>query len=192
MKEFIGKKLLWTGEDEESGKTYLFFEGMLAVTAEELGNVEDGASVAEKIIKEKLPSAANIMELQKILIARGAAIPPELYATPVCHKVYLDEVDDSKLQEDLNAYYVRNVSLAKSNVASYDDTVDQIEGSIPIKPVEAILPHAKKLDELGVVFSPDIENQAGAIEVVAHGGEVIMEEIKDGTSKPGTSEEAPK
>lgn len=67
LKRFEGKKLLWAGKDDESGEYVLLFEGMEGVSVPDFTPVDDGTSVAQVILSQKLADAESIMDLRKLV-----------------------------------------------------------------------------------------------------------------------------
>ncbi|NBO55885.1 MAG: hypothetical protein EBU84_15165 [Actinobacteria bacterium] len=67
LRKFVGKKLIWWGQDEENGRTYLFFDDMAAIAAESIVEIDDGVDLAARILSERYEGAKHILELDRLL-----------------------------------------------------------------------------------------------------------------------------
>jgi hypothetical protein len=67
VKKLVGKRLLWIGNDPENGFTYLLFEDMNAFAIEGGEMIQNGSDVMNKILKENISEAENVVSLKNIM-----------------------------------------------------------------------------------------------------------------------------
>jgi hypothetical protein len=71
LSKYVGKKLMWVGNDGDEGTTILLFEGFggFSISEDNATEIVDGRDVASKLISEKLDVALNVVKLKEILEA---------------------------------------------------------------------------------------------------------------------------
>lgn len=67
LSTYEGKKLVWAGFDEDSGKHYLFFEDLSALAVEMITEISDGRVVAKAILANQLEAAQKIISLKGLV-----------------------------------------------------------------------------------------------------------------------------
>jgi hypothetical protein len=78
METFHGKKLMWSGWDEEMECFCLVFEDFSTISVEEISTIPDGRRVAQSYIEKNLKQAQQTLALKDMLEKNTAQIPLEL------------------------------------------------------------------------------------------------------------------